>query len=113
MEIEVLLKENKDLLNSFDQNRDGKIDHTELRLAVQKSKSFAEHVIKDKSVKEWFYYGQNRPVGPISWHEVIDFYKKYPDVFVSNEQNEDDENKRVQWLPAKVIIQTIDILQNS
>ena len=45
LEIEVLLKENRDLLNNFDQNKDGKIDHTELRLAVQ-AKIWAERAIK-------------------------------------------------------------------
>ena len=113
MEIEALLKENKDLLNSFDQNKDGKIDHTELRLAVQKSKIWAERVIKEKSTKEWFYYGQNGSVGPNTWHEITEFYNNYADVFITNEHTLSGEKNKVQWLPAKLILQTIQILQNS
>ena len=58
MEIENLLNQNKELLNTFDKNNDGIIDHTEINFAVQKAKVFSKSVLKNKSVKEWFYYGQ-------------------------------------------------------
>ena len=113
MEIEVLLKENRDLLNNFDQNKDGKIDYTELRLAVQKAKIWAERAIKEKSTKEWFYYGQKGSVGPNTWHEIIEFHNKYADVFITNEQTFSGEKNKVQWLPAKLILQTMQILNNN
>ena len=63
LEIENLLNQNKELLNTFDKNNDGIIDYSEINFAVQKAKVFSQSVLKNNTVNEWYYYSQERPVG--------------------------------------------------
>ena len=44
---------------------------------------------------------------------IIEFHNKYADVFITNEQTFSGEKNKVQWLPAQLILKTMQILKNN
>ena len=49
-------------IQSFDLNKDGKIDKTELKEAAKVASKWAVSSLVNS--KNWFYYGAGKPVGP-------------------------------------------------
>jgi hypothetical protein len=64
--------------------------------------------------KEWFYFGQDKPLGPMNWKEILEVHKKFPQVFISKDNiDPKDTKKRINWLPAQIIIKSTKILAES
>ena len=89
-------------IQSFDLNKDGKIDKTELKEAAKVASKWAISSLVNS--KNWFYYGAGKPVGPMNWEEIDKISKKYNDVFVSF-SDIGTESRLKFWLPAKIIKQ--------
>tara|TARA_B100001287_G_C22276108_1_gene341667 strand:- start:129 stop:434 length:306 start_codon:yes stop_codon:yes gene_type:complete len=87
-------------IQSFDANKDGKIDKTELKEAAKVASKWAASSLVNS--KNWFYYGAGKPVGPMNWEEIDKISNKYNDVFVSF-SDIGTESRLKFWLPAKII----------
>ena len=87
-------------IQSFDANKDGKIDRAELKNAAKVAFKWATSSIVNG--KNWFYYGSGKPVGPMKWEQIDKISKKYSNVFVSFSDT-GSESRLHFWLPAKII----------
>ena len=87
-------------IQSFDANKDGKIDKTELKEAAKVASKWAASSLVNS--KKWFYYGAGKPVGPMNWEEIDKISNKHNDVFVSF-SDIGTESRLKFWLPAKII----------
>ena len=89
-------------IQSFDANKDGKIDKAELKEAAKVASKWAASSLVNS--KNWFYYGDGKPVGPMNWEEIDKISNKYNEVFVSFSDIANESRLKF-WLPAKIIKQ--------
>jgi hypothetical protein len=109
VKIEAEIRKNLDSIKTFDENKDGILDEEEIKNAVLKAKNWATDSESEES--NWLYYGKDAPVGPLSWKEILEVHKKYPEVFVTKDKMASSEANNVNWLPVKIIIETAKIIK--
>ncbi len=101
-----------DSIKTFDKNKDGVIDEEEIQLAISKAKAWAMEADTFLSKSDWLYYGQDAPVGPMKWNDILEIHKKYPEVFISKDKvNSGASQKSINWLPAKLVVETAKIIK--
>lgn len=108
-QIEARIREDLNLIKTFDENKDGVLDDNEIGKAVAKAKKWANEISNPD--KNWFYYGQNKPVGPVGWDEILKMFKTYPQVFISKKSNPAEKNATLKWLPARVVLFAKELLE--
>jgi hypothetical protein len=107
--IEARIREDLNLIKTFDKNKDGVLDDNEIKNAVNKSRIWASETHDNSKV--WLYFGTKEQVGPMSWDEIIKISNKYPDVFISKvEASSQPNTKVINWLPIKVVLFAKDLL---
>lgn len=98
-----------DSIKTFDKNKDGVLDDEEINNAVSKAIRWANESGSDEN--EWLYFGSNKAVGPLSWKEILEVHNKYPEVFITKDKiDPKDNNKNINWLPVKIILNVANIL---
>lgn len=98
-----------DSIKTFDKNKDGILDDEEINHAVSKAKRWVTESEGDE--KEWLYFGRDKAVGPLSWKEILEVHKKYPEVFITKDKiDSSDSNKNINWLPAEIVLKVGKIL---
>jgi hypothetical protein len=108
-QIEAEIRKDLVSIKTFDENKDGVLDDIEIKNAVSKAKLWASESASDKI--EWLYFGSDKAVGPLSWKEILEVHKKYPEVFITKDKIDKSEtNKRINWLPANIILNVTSIL---
>ena len=108
-QIEARIREDLNLIKTFDENKDGVLDDNEIGKAVAKAKNWATEVSNPD--KNWFYYGQNKPVGPVEWDEILTMFKTYPQVFISKKSNPAEKSASLNWLPASIVLLAKELLE--
>ena len=58
--------------------------------AISKAKMWAA---ESKKNKEWFYFGQDKPLDPMNWKEILTIHKKFPQIFISKDNIVPKETK--------------------
>ncbi|MFL2928321.1 MAG: hypothetical protein ACJZ72_07030 [Opitutales bacterium] len=108
-QIEARIREDLNLIKTFDENKDGILDDNEIGKAVAKAKKWATEVSNPD--ENWFYYGQNKPVGPVGWDEILTMFKTYPQVFISKKSNPAEKSASLNWLPASIVLFAKELLE--
>jgi len=109
VKIEAEIRKNLDSIKTFDKNKDGILDDEEINHAVSKAKRWATESEGDE--KEWLYFGRDKAVGPLSWKEILEVHKKYPEVFITKDKiDSSDSTKSINWLPAEIVLKVGKIL---
>ena len=89
-----MIRENLNSIKSFDENKDKRIDESELKNATDVAKEWARLAKQGKD--GWVYYGKEGQVGPKDWQTIEAIAQKHPGVFISR-------NDSKYWLPAKIV----------
>ena len=98
--IESILLDNLEDIKTFDANKDGVIDETELQSASKVAQDWTN--LSLSAEENWFYFGSGKPIGPMSWEKIEIVKQKYPEMFVSFEENGNSKNIKF-WLPIRII----------
>ena len=46
-----------------------------------------------KKIKNGFYFGQDKPLDPMNWKEILEIHKKFPQIFISKDNIVPKETK--------------------
>ena len=107
-QIEAEIRKGLVSIKTFDENKDGVLDDIEIKNAVSKAKLWASESASDEI--KWLYFRSDKAVGPLSWKEILEVHKKYPEVFLTKEKiDKSGSNKRINWLPANIILNVTTI----
>ena len=108
-QIETEIRKDLVSIKTFDENKDGVLDDIEIKNAVSKAKLWASESASDEI--KWLYFGSDKAVGPLSWKEILEVHKKYPEVFITKDKiDSSDSNKSINWLPAEIVLKVGKIL---
>ena len=89
------LSDNLDTIGAFDENRDNRIDESELANAVNLVLDWGRAAMKSQS--GWFYLDGAQTVGPTSWSDVSNHLDSNPASFLTRKGAKF-------WLPGEVIL---------
>ncbi len=95
------LGRNLALLNSFDKNKDSKIDPDELDTAAGTVMDWVART-QDETAK-WFYSKESGVEGPLTWDKIVALGSKQPKNFINIEGSE-------YWLPYEVLAMALKLL---
>jgi hypothetical protein len=98
--IESILLDNLEAIKTYDANKDGVIDETELQTASKVAQYWTN--LSLYAEENWFYFGSGKPIGPMSWEKIEIVRQKYPEMFVSFEENGNSKNIKF-WLPIRIM----------
>jgi hypothetical protein len=98
--IESILLDNLEAIKTYDANKDGVIDETELQTASKVAQDWSN--LSLSAEENWFYFGSGKPIGPMSWEKIEIVRQKYPEMFVSFEENGNSKNIKF-WLPIRIM----------
>jgi hypothetical protein len=98
--IESILLDNLEAIKTYDANKDGVIDETELQTASKVAQDWTN--LSLYAEENWFYFGSGKPIGPMSWEKIEIVRQKYPEMFVSFEENGNSKNIKF-WLPIRIM----------
>jgi hypothetical protein len=98
--IESILLDNLEAIKTYDANKDGVIDETELQTAPKASQYWTNPSLHAE--ENWFYFGSGKPIGSMSWEKIEIVRQKYPEMFVSFEENGNSKNIKF-WLPIRIM----------
>jgi hypothetical protein len=98
--IESILLDNLEAIKTYDANKDGVIDETELQTASKIAQDWTN--LSLYAEENWFYFGSGKPIGPMSWEKIEIVRQKYPEMFVSFEENGNSKNIKF-WLPIRIM----------
>ena len=90
-----MIRENLSSIKSFDENKDNRIDETELQNATGVAKEWAS--LAKKGNGGWVYFGKEGSVGPKDWNAIEEIAQKHPGTFISHADSK-------YWLPAKIVL---------
>jgi hypothetical protein len=66
--IESILLDNLEAIKTYDANKDGVIDETELQTAPKASQDWTN--LSLYAEENWFYFGSGKPIGSMSWEKL-------------------------------------------
>ncbi|SVC49874.1 uncharacterized protein METZ01_LOCUS302728, partial [marine metagenome] len=89
------LSDNLNTIGAFDENRDNRIDESELANAVNLVLDWGRAAMKSQS--GWFYLDGAQTVGPTSWSDVSNHLDSNPASFLTRKGAKF-------WLPGEVIL---------
>ncbi|MFP6885947.1 MAG: SPFH domain-containing protein [Opitutales bacterium] len=89
------LSDHLDSIGAFDENRDNRIDESELANAVNLVLDWGRAAMKSQS--GWFYLDGAQTVGPTSWSDVSNHLESHPASFLTRKGAKF-------WLPGEVIL---------
>ena len=98
--IESILLDNLEAIKTYDANKDGVIDETELQTASKVAQDCTN--LSLYAEENWFYFGSGKPIGSMSWEKIEIVRQKYPEMFVSFEENGNSKNIKF-WLPIRIM----------
>jgi Ca2+-binding EF-hand superfamily protein len=98
--IESILLDNLEAIKTYDANKDGVIDETELQNASKVAQYWTN--LSLYAEENWLYFGSGKPIGSMSWEKIEIVRQKYPEMFVSFEENGNSKNIKF-WLPIRIM----------
>ena len=98
--IESILLDNLEAIKTFDANKDGVIDETELQTASKVAQDWSN--LSLSAEENWFYFGSGKPIGPMSWEKIELVKQKCPEMFISYQVNGNSKDIKF-WLPIRIM----------